>query len=122
MELKASQTGNHVWHTPFVVFLGAPHRGLDNKALQTLVMPELSKDIVDEHGEQSSTLTDLNENFAKIAHDLQIMSCYELRPTPTVVSVRLQFLTIIQFPIIYSGEADLCSLATAYGNVTARPR
>ena len=72
-----------------MVFLGAPHRGLDNKALQTLVMPELSKDIVDELGEQSSTLTDLNENFAKIAHDLQILSCYELRPTPTVVLVSL---------------------------------
>lgn len=72
-----------------MVFLGAPHRGLDNKALQTLVMPEFSKDIVDELGEQSSTLTDLNENFAKIAHDLQILSCYELRPTPTVVLVSL---------------------------------
>ena len=98
MELKASQTGSHVWNTPFVVFLGAPHRGLDNKALQTLVMPELSKDIVDELGEQSSTLTDLNENFARIAHDLQILSCYELRPTPTVVSVRLQFLMITKTP------------------------
>jgi hypothetical protein len=89
VELKASPSGNHVWDTPFVVFLGAPHRGLDNKALQTLVMPEFSKDIVDELGEQSSTLTDLNENFAKIAHDLQILSCYELRPTPTVVLVSL---------------------------------
>lgn len=63
------------------------HRGLDNKALQTLVMPEFSRDIVDELGEQSATLTDLNENFAKIAHQLQILSCYELRPTPTVVQV-----------------------------------
>jgi hypothetical protein len=92
VELKASQNGNHIWQTPFVVFLGAPHRGLDNKALQTLVMPEFSKDIVDELGEQSSTLTDLNENFAKIAHDLQILSCYELRPTPTVVLVSLRAL------------------------------
>jgi len=65
VELTASRNGNHIWQTPFVVFLGTPHRGLDNKAFQTLVMPEFSKDIVDELGEQSSTLTDLNENFAK---------------------------------------------------------
>ena len=94
VELKASHTSNHVWRTPFVVFLGAPHRGLDNKSFQTLVMPELSKDIVDELGEQSSTLTDLNENFARIADELQILSCYELRPTPTVVHVSLLDLTM----------------------------
>ena len=90
MELKGSQTTNHTWNTPLVVFLGAPHRGLDNKALQTLVMPDLSRDIVDELGEQSPTLTDLNENFAKIAHQLKILSCYELRPTPTIVRVSRQ--------------------------------
>ncbi|KAI9708387.1 MAG: hypothetical protein M1820_004091 [Bogoriella megaspora] len=86
VEIISSSSASSIPDVPFIIFLGAPHRGLDNSALQTILgAGELSKDIVDELGESSPTLTDLNESFAKIAHQLNILSCYELCPTKTLI-------------------------------------
>ena len=86
VEIFSSPTASHIADVPFIVFIGAPHRGLDSPSLKTVLgVEDLSKDIVDELGESSPTLIDLNENFARIAHQLFILSCYELRPTKTLI-------------------------------------
>ncbi|KAI9662517.1 MAG: hypothetical protein M1821_008684 [Bathelium mastoideum] len=85
-EITSSTTASHISDVPFTVFLAAPHRGLDTLSLQTVLgLDDLSKDIVDELGESSPTLSDLNESFARIAHQLSILSCYELQPTKTLI-------------------------------------
>ncbi|KAI9685844.1 MAG: hypothetical protein M1822_004122 [Bathelium mastoideum] len=85
-EITSSTTASHIADVPFTVFLAAPHRGLDTLSLQTVLgLDDLSKDIVDELGESSPTLSDLNESFARIAHQLSILSCYELQPTKTLI-------------------------------------
>ncbi|KAL9091410.1 MAG: hypothetical protein Q9165_004796 [Trypethelium subeluteriae] len=87
VEIIGSPTARHISNFPLIIFLAAPHRGLSVVSLQTILAVENpSKDIVDELGESSSTLTDLNENFAKIAHALNILSCYELQKTKTLVT------------------------------------
>ncbi|KAL9069066.1 MAG: hypothetical protein Q9157_006295 [Trypethelium eluteriae] len=68
-----------------IVFLGAPHRGLQVEALETLVKSRPTEDIVLELRSGSPTLTYLNNNFRQVVDDIQIISCYEKYPTPTVI-------------------------------------
>ena len=69
---------------PCVMFLGTPHRGLETEALATLVKQEPSRDIVEELRPDSPTIRDLNDQFRRVASHMNIVTCYELVPTPTV--------------------------------------
>ena len=73
------------------VFLGAPHRGLDITALQTLVQGTSSESMISELKEGSSVLEILDHDFEKYSRgaNVQILSCYESYPTPTVEKVDL---------------------------------
>jgi hypothetical protein len=70
-----------------IIFLGAPHRGLNVTALKTLVKGEPSEKLIDELRPDSGTLTDLNRGFVHIAGDIEILTCYETRPTKTAILV-----------------------------------
>jgi pimeloyl-ACP methyl ester carboxylesterase len=69
---------------PCVIFLGTPHRGLETEALITLVKKEPSRDIVEELGPDSPTLCDLNDQFRRLADQMNIVTFYEMVTTPTV--------------------------------------
>lgn len=71
-----------------IVFLAAPHRGLNINALQTLVKQKPTETLVMELKAGSPTLTDLNNRFAHFARDINILTCYETIMTKTVIEVR----------------------------------
>ncbi|KAF2236554.1 ankyrin [Viridothelium virens] len=68
-----------------IIFLGAPHRGLQVEALETLVKSKPAEDIIRELKSGSSTLRYLNKSFCKATRGIPIITCYERYPTPTVV-------------------------------------
>ena len=76
------------------IFLGAPHRGLNVTALQTLVKGEPPSKLIAELEADSATLTDLNQGFAHVAKDIDILTCYETRSTKTAINVSSCFLQI----------------------------
>ncbi|KAL9069014.1 MAG: hypothetical protein Q9157_006304, partial [Trypethelium eluteriae] len=68
-----------------IVFLGAPHRGLDVRNLETLVAAKPPEDLIRELKPGSPTLKALNARFHRVADRVPIIiSCYEKLPTPTV--------------------------------------
>ena len=75
-----------------IVFLGAPHKGLHTSALETLVESEPTEDMIRELKSESPTLTDLNHRFAHVGNDLDILTCYELSLTKTVIRVMTQMI------------------------------
>ena len=87
VDTSRAPVGSHASPFPVccVVFLGAPHRGLDVKALETLVKSKPTEDLIRELKSDSPTLTHLNKNFPNVVSDIRIISCYEKHPTPTVV-------------------------------------
>ncbi len=70
-----------------IIFLAAPHRGLNIGALQTLVMGQATEGMINELREDSPTLRDLTSRFRDIVDDIDVLTCYEQRPTKTVVKV-----------------------------------
>ncbi|KAI9772824.1 MAG: hypothetical protein M1840_008706 [Geoglossum simile] len=68
-----------------IVFMGAPHRGLDTTALETLVKSKPTEGLVRELKAGSPTLTELNDKFRHIATDITILSCFESNPTKTAI-------------------------------------
>ncbi|KAL9069660.1 MAG: hypothetical protein Q9161_005360 [Pseudevernia consocians] len=68
------------------VFLGVPHRGLEIDALKTYVQGTPSERMIDDLGEGSSILEILDHDFEEKFRrsPVQILTCYELSPTPTV--------------------------------------
>ncbi|KAI9654773.1 MAG: hypothetical protein M1821_005767 [Bathelium mastoideum] len=68
-----------------VVFLGAPHRGLEVTALKTPVKSTPSENIIRELEPDSPTLNYLNELFSNVIRGTRIISCYEKHPTPTII-------------------------------------
>lgn len=64
-----------------VVFLGAPHDGLDRMALQAVTNTEVSSDLENELAPGSPTILELNADFAPVADQLSIMACFETRET-----------------------------------------
>ena len=75
-----------------IIFLGAPHRGLHTSALETLVESEPTEDMVRELKSESPTLTELNDKFRHVGKDLNILTCYELKQTKTVIKVNTQMI------------------------------
>lgn len=71
-----------------IIFLAAPHRGLNIDALQTLVMGQATEGLINELRADSPTLRDLTSRFRDIVEDnIDVLTCYEQRPTKTVVKV-----------------------------------
>ncbi|OBT63835.1 hypothetical protein VE03_06602 [Pseudogymnoascus sp. 23342-1-I1] len=69
-----------------IIFLAAPHRGLNIDALQTLVMGQASEGLINELRSESPTLRELTNRFRDIVEDnIDLLTCYEQRPTKTVV-------------------------------------
>lgn len=74
-----------------IVFLGAPHKGLQTNALETPVKSRPTEDMIQELKAESPTLTDLNDKVRYVAREINILTCYELYPTKTAVQVNSTF-------------------------------
>lgn len=72
-----------------IIFLASPHKGLDTAALMTLVESKPTEDMIRELKAESPTLTELNDKFRFVAQDIDIVTCYELKPTKTAIEVFL---------------------------------
>lgn len=70
-----------------IIFFGAPHKGLEITALETLVKSQVTEDMIRELRSESPTLTELNDKFRHVAKDIDILTCYELSRTKTVIEV-----------------------------------
>ncbi|EQB44810.1 hypothetical protein CGLO_16409 [Colletotrichum gloeosporioides Cg-14] len=68
-----------------IIFLAAPHKGLDVEALQTLFKGQPSETLVHELKKGSPTLLELNTKFSQIAGDIDILTCYEMKQTKQAV-------------------------------------
>lgn len=95
-----------------IIFLAPPHRGLDIDALRILVKGEPTEALIMELKSQSPTLTWLNQSFAQFARDIDILTCYENKPTNTVIKVSSHYIgysiTNICFRLTENGnEKDL---------------
>ena len=67
-----------------LVFIGAPHRGLEVASLQTLVKGRPSEELVRELKRHSPTLTRQNADFKNLYGDFNILTIYEMKDTPSV--------------------------------------
>ena len=74
-----------------IIFMGAPHKGLETTALETLVSRKATEDMIRELKSESPTLTELNDKFRYVAKDIDILTCYELSPTKTAIEVFLDY-------------------------------
>ena len=60
---------------------------METTALETLVKSQATEDMIRELKSESPTLTELNDKFRHVAKDIDILTCYELRPTKTAIAV-----------------------------------
>ncbi|KAK8244691.1 hypothetical protein HDK90DRAFT_166251 [Phyllosticta capitalensis] len=67
-----------------ILFLAAPHKGINVEALETLVNGRPSQMMIAELRTGSPTLLDLNAKFAEVAYGIEIHSFFETMETPTV--------------------------------------
>lgn len=76
---------------PAIIFFGAPHRGLETTALETIVKMRPSEDLVKELQTQSPTLRELNDKFRHVVKNTDVLTCYETIPTRTAIMVHEYF-------------------------------
>lgn len=81
---------------PLLIFMGAPHGGLETKALETLVKGQPTQPLIEELRKGSPVLKAMATKFARIANRIKILSVFETLPTKTAILVqssyrRLQF-------------------------------
>jgi hypothetical protein len=57
--------------------------------MQTLVKGKATQALIDELSVRSRTLNEINQRFAQIASDIDILTCYETKPTKTAIEVIL---------------------------------
>ena len=67
-----------------VVFFGAPHRGLNITALQSIMSGMPSAELIHELDRQSPTIQRLNSSFRHFCEGLDILTIYEKKPTATL--------------------------------------
>ena len=67
-----------------VIFFGAPHRGLNITAMQSILNGTPSAELIRELGWQSPTIQRLNSTFSHLYEGLDILSIYEKKPTATL--------------------------------------
>jgi hypothetical protein len=102
-------------HVAAVIFIGVPHRGMEQRALENAVHGEPSHLLVKELGPDSSTLRYLTQFFPLYAHGISIYTFYENRLTATVTKVSV---------LHYLGAATkltLCRLPTEDWRGVAAP-
>ena len=68
--------------------MGAPHQGIETKALEILVRGQATEDMIRELTGDSPTLRDLNDKFRHVAKHINILSCYEQCLTKSAIEVR----------------------------------
>ena len=66
------------------IFFGAPHRGLNITAMQSIMNGTPSAELIRELGWQSPTIQRLNGEFPRLCADLDILAIYEKKPTATL--------------------------------------
>ena len=66
------------------IFFGAPHRGLNITAMQSIMNGTPSAELIHELGSQSPTIQRLNSHFPRSCEGLDILAIYEKRPTATL--------------------------------------
>lgn len=67
-----------------LIFFGAPHRGLDVVALQSMVRGTPSEELVREFDMRSPTLQMLNDGFRRMYEGLNILTIDEMEPTASL--------------------------------------
>jgi hypothetical protein len=68
-----------------IVLLGPPHRGLNTKALETLVEGSRREPLIKDLKFNSTLLELLTKKFSGVTKAIKIITCYELKETPTAV-------------------------------------
>ena len=71
-----------------LILFGAPHRGLDIAALQSMVRGTPSEELVRELEMRSPTLQMLNHGFRRVYEGLDILTIYEMEPTASLQESR----------------------------------
>ena len=66
-----------------VVFFGAPHRGLRTQEIKVLVEGQPTEELVGDLHPESTLLRSMNEAFPELSKNIKIISCVELKQTPT---------------------------------------
>ena len=66
------------------IFFGAPHRGLNITAMQSIMNGTPSAELIRELGWQSPTIQRLNSHFPRWCEGLDILAIYEKKPTATL--------------------------------------
>ena len=67
-----------------VIFFGAPHRGLNITAMQSIMNGTPSAELIRELDRQSPTIHRLNDGFRHLCEGLDILTIYEKKPTATL--------------------------------------
>lgn len=67
-----------------IIFFGAPHRGLEVTAMQTMVQGTPSEYLIRELEMHSPTLRKLNDGFRRVYGVVDILTIYEMEPTPSL--------------------------------------
>jgi hypothetical protein len=68
-----------------IVLFGPPHRGLNTNALETLVEHSRREPLIKDLKPNSTLLEFLRKNFAEASKAIKIVTCYEMKKTPTAV-------------------------------------
>lgn len=68
-----------------IVLFGPPHRGFNTKALETLVEHSRREPLINDLKFNSTLLELLRKKFAEVSKTIKIVTCYELKKTPTAV-------------------------------------
>jgi hypothetical protein len=79
-----------------MIFMGAPHHGMDVTALAKLLKSQPPLALISELHQDSPTLRRLNDDFREVAGGIRIITCYETQRTRTVVEVRTIYLTSLR--------------------------
>lgn len=64
--------------------------------MQTLVKGQATHALVDELAVRSRTLNEINQRFAHIAGDIEILTCYETKPTKTAIEASTMGWTLMK--------------------------
>ncbi|KAI0551669.1 hypothetical protein F4679DRAFT_538810 [Xylaria curta] len=67
-----------------IIFMAAPHRGMNIEALQALVKGQPPETLVEELRSSSPTLQDLSKRFPSVLGKIRVLTVFETKKTPTV--------------------------------------
>jgi hypothetical protein len=68
-----------------LIFLAAPHKGLDIDALQAIIKTAPPQHLIFEYGKGSSVLKDMHDRFRDVSNGIPILCVFETLETKTVV-------------------------------------